>query len=128
MVYDILSKCSTVKHSGIVRTKYLVATICCVSVSFLYLHVLLILHLKDTILHLAARNPRPEVTIVILEAYKRSDLVQKVLCTRNKQGDSPLNVAVKYGNVQIVMLLYSECQKACPHVITEAEDGELNLT
>ena len=78
-------------------------------------------------MHLSARNPKPEVTVVVLEAFKRNSLAEKALCTRSKRGDSPLNVAVKCGNVQNVILLHSECQKVCPHVITEAEDGESSL-
>ena len=84
-------------------------------------------HLQETILHLSVKNPKPEVSIVVLEAFKRNGLLQKALCLRNKHGDSPLNVAVKFGNVQNVILLHSECQKACPHVITEAEDGESSV-
>lgn len=83
--------------------------------------------LQDTILHLAAKNRDPEAVVLVLEACKGYDRVKEVLCTKNKQGYFPLKVAVMFGNTQSVMLLYSECRKACPHIITEADDGELTL-
>ena len=62
---------------------------------------------------------------MVIEAYTKKDMFRACMVLKSKFNQTPLQAAVIYGHTESAILLFEECLKSCPDIITMTEDGRL---
>lgn len=65
----------------------------------------------------------PEVVRMVIEAYVKKNTFRACMMLKNRFFRTPLQAAVIHGHTESAILLFEECLKSCPDIITTIEDG-----
>lgn len=84
--------------------------------------IVFIVGIQDTLLHMVAITEDPEVVKMVIEAYVTRNTFKDCLTLKNKFFRTPLQAAIVHGHTDSAILLFDQCLKTCPEIISKGED------